>query len=127
MHYINKLLKTVLVIEEDELTRSAITKFLTKRYYNVFAIDDGWMGIKLAHEYKPDLIFCSTNLGSINGFDILRRLRSTYLTARIPFIFIASEPDIEDRVLALQLGANGYMTKPVMFDDLCTAISSQFD
>ena len=74
---------------------------------------DGAQGIELALRAPPHLILCDLFMPGIDGFGVLARLRAEPVTAGIPFVFITSSTDPGDSRLGFQLGANGYVTKPI--------------
>jgi DNA-binding response OmpR family regulator len=61
----------------------------------------------------------------LNGFAVLKNLRENLATAKIYFIFFTADNDPKSRVLALQFGANDYLTKPVDINELLDLISYQ--
>ena len=119
--------KLILIIEDDQIFRAIIFDLLELENFNVISAQDGFLGLKLAKQFKPDLILCDINIPQLNGYGVLNRLREDSTIAKTPFIFLTSDSDTESRSQAMQLGANDYLTKPVKFSTLLDAIDNQFN
>jgi len=118
--------KLILIIEDDEIFRSIIFDLLELENFNVISAQDGFLGLKLAKQFNPDLILCDINIPHLNGYEVLNKLREDLTIANIPFIFITSDRDTKSRSHAMQLGANDYLTKPVKIRTLLESIAHQF-
>jgi CheY-like chemotaxis protein len=115
----------VLVIEDDETLRSNLFELLEMEEFNVISAEDGCSGLQLAKEIHPNLIFCDINMPKLNGFEVLNKLREDVTTAKIPFIFHTADTDPDSQRRAMQLGANGYLTKPVTIGKLLETVTNQ--
>jgi CheY-like chemotaxis protein len=113
----------VLLIEDDEMVRSNLFELLELEDFNVLSAADGFSGLQLAKELQPDLILCDLSMSDFDGFEVLQKLREDVVTAKIPFIFHTSETDYYTQRQAIQLGANGYLTKPVTFEKLLETVT----
>ena len=116
--------KKILVIDNDEYSLLLISDFLILNNFQAIAAADGNLGLQLAREQKPDLIICDINMPAPNGYEVLRQLRRDPATANIIVLFLTFETDIASRRQALQLGANGYLSKPVDLNELLSAIAT---
>ena len=116
--------KKILVIDNDEYSLLLISDFLIFNNFQAIAAANGNLGLQLAREQKPDLIICDINMPPPNGYEVLRQLRSDPATANIIVLFLTFETDIASRRQALQLGANGYLSKPVDLNELLSAIAT---
>lgn len=120
-------MKKILVIEDDEAFRSTLCDFLSLFDFEVIDAEDGLIGLKLATEQQPDLIICDVNMPGINGYEVLKEVRSNEATVKTPFLFLTSETDAEKRAYALKLGANAYLNKSVQLNELLTAVETQYN
>jgi DNA-binding response OmpR family regulator len=118
--------KLILIIEDDEIFRSIIFDLLELENFNVISAQDGFLGLKLAKQFNPDLILCDINIPHLNGYEVLNKLREDLTIANTPFIFITCDTDTKSRYQAMQLGANDYLTKPVRISTLLESIAHQF-
>lgn len=108
-------MKTALVIEDCFEIRENLSEILELAGYNVIAIDNGKQGVETAITEKPDFILCDILMPQVNGYDVLRELRSDPAAATIPFIFVTASAEKREMELALTMGVDGYIRKP--FDD----------
>ena len=115
----------ILLIEDDELTRSIFLEFLELENFNAIGAEDGLVGLQMAQDYKPDLILCDINMPRLDGHQVLKGLRDRIDTARIPFIFLTANTNPINRIRALNLGANDYLIKPIDLRRLLAAINRQ--
>ncbi|HXG91778.1 MAG TPA: response regulator [Blastocatellia bacterium] len=111
----------ILVIEDDEYSRDALAHLLASEGYNTQSASDGESGLTKAREMRPDVIVLDLNLPGINGKQVIKTIRDDESLKKIPILIVTGE-DNEARA-AVDLGADGYLTKPVEFDDLIREIS----
>lgn len=120
-------LKNILVIEDDEYSCLIIERFLKLHGFNVMKAENGFIGLLLAKEQLPDLIVCDIKMPVLDGYGVLENLRKNLKTAKIPLFFITFYTDSESMIRAFQLGANGYLTKPVDMNELVRKIKNQLN
>lgn len=99
----------ILLIEDDTSTCSLITAFLTGNGYRVTVAYNGMGGLSLAASICPDVVLLDLGLPDIDGYEVLRQLRC-WCTA--PIIIISARTMEQDKVTALDMGADDYITKP---------------
>lgn len=99
----------ILLIEDDKSICSYITTSLSGNGYRVITALSGKEGISLAASFCPDVILLDLGLPDIDGCDVLRQLRSW---SSISVIVISARTKEQDKVTALDLGADDYITKP---------------
>jgi signal transduction histidine kinase len=116
---------TVLVIEDDELTRENIVEGLTYSGYFLLDAPNGRVGVSLAKEHLPDLIVCDINMPEMNGYEVLMQLRAMPETSNIPFIFLTAQTDRTSMREGMKLGADDYISKPFEHHELVEAIETR--
>lgn len=99
----------ILLIEDDKSICSYITTTLSGNGYRVITALSGKEGVSLAASFCPDVILLDLGLPDIDGCDVLRQLRSW---SSISVIVISARVQEQDKVMALDLGADDYITKP---------------
>ncbi|MDE6924834.1 MAG: response regulator [Acetatifactor sp.] len=99
----------ILLIEDDKSICSYITTSLSGNGYRVITALSGKEGVSLAASFCPDVILLDLGLPDIDGCDVLRQLRSW---SSISVIVISARTKEQDKVTALDLGADDYITKP---------------
>jgi two-component system, chemotaxis family, sensor histidine kinase and response regulator PixL len=115
----------ILVVEDSITTRHALTLALQKVGYQVFQAKDGQEGIEqLQHQAGIQLVICDVEMPRVNGFEFLRHCQQRSTLAGIPVITLTSRNDAQTRLLASQLGAAAYMTKPYMEHKLLVMVAN---
>lgn len=110
-------------IIEDEKNISDMIKYnLEKDGYEVYTAYDGQEGIELIEAQELDLLLLDIMLPNIDGLDICKRVRQKM---EIPIIIISAKADEFDKVLALELGADDYVTKPFSMREVMARIKAR--
>src|SRR5687768_11362386 len=105
----------VLVVEDEPQMRRFIRSSLTSHGYRLVECDTGREAIALATSHNPDLILLDLGLPDADGLDITREVRTW---SRTPIIVISARGREEDKVIALDAGADDYVTKPFGVNEL---------
>lgn len=108
----------ILAIEDDPVFARTLVDMIRRKGYRALAAGDGESGLYLARQYRPTGILLDVMLPGIDGWDVLTRLRQEPATRRIPVHFVSAT---DDTARAQQLGAVGFLTKPVERDALLGA------
>ncbi len=114
---INKL--SVLLVEDELAISNFISTVLTHNDYNVIKAENGWNAIKLATSYCPDLILLDLGLPDMDGIEVLKNIRGW---SNIPIIVVSARGHEREKVEALDLGADDYITKPFGTSELLARI-----
>ena len=110
----------VLLIEDDSATAQSIELMLKSESFNVYTTDLGEEGVDLGKLYEYDIILLDLNLPDMSGFEVLRSLRVSKV--KTPILILSGLAGIEDKVKGLGFGADDYMTKPFLKDELVARI-----
>lgn len=113
---------TVLVIEDEENLLQNISSILDLYGFTVLQASNGEQGLQLANKL-PNIIVCDVMMEGLNGFDVIKQLRSNPATQHIPFIFLTALVDVNEKEKGMALGAQAYLTKPFVTKDLVKAIN----
>lgn len=105
-------LKKVLVLDDDQMTLSLV-KMALKEKYEVVALSQAAEAYNVALDTSPDLLILDLNMPNIDGFEILDQFKSHPILSSIPIICLSGEKSYEARKQAREMGASGFMTKPV--------------
>ena len=114
---------TILVVEDDTVTATLITRILTANGYSVRHAPDR-DGIVAGLKSSPDLVVLDVQMPDANGFDILNRIRQHPLLKDMPVLMLTSLGALDDILKGLKLGANGYLTKPAKSKALLDAVKT---
>lgn len=112
----------ILAVDDDEDDLLLITQALELFSFSFIAASNGLTAIQLAQTQKPDLILLDIVLRGLSGIEVLRQLKSNPQTLTIPVIAVTVLARQEDRDRILSAGADAYMSKPYMVDDLDSLI-----
>jgi len=115
----------ILVIEDTDVTRNLIVRTLEKDYL-ILATDNGMDGVRLAQEQQPHLVLCDISMPEMDGYEVLRALRSHPGTQNTPFVFLTALADREHMRSGMNLGADDYLTKPFSLNELREAVAAAF-
>jgi two-component system, cell cycle response regulator DivK len=111
-------MKRILIVEDNEMNRDALSRRLSRRGYEVLMASDGQQGLAAAHAQTPDLILMDLGLPEIDGWECTRRLKSDARTNPIPIIALSAHAMVGDREKALRAGCDDFDTKPIDFANL---------
>jgi len=106
----------LLIVEDEKKTGEYLTKGLTEAGFVVDLADNGLNGYHLAMTGDYDLIILDIMLPDVNGWDIVRMLRSA--NKGMPILLLTALGTIEHRVKGLELGADDYLVKPFALEEL---------
>jgi two-component system KDP operon response regulator KdpE len=109
----------VLVVDDEEQIRRALRSVLGARHYDVSLAATGEEALEMAVEHTPDLVVLDLTLPGISGLDVCRELR-TWLTA--PILVLSVRDSDEDKIAALDFGADDYLTKPFSIGELLARV-----
>ncbi|WP_055711132.1 response regulator [Streptomyces torulosus] len=105
----------VLVVEDDPQLVRALIINLQARQYGVDAAPDGATALRLAAARQPDVVLLDLGLPDMDGVEVIEALRGW---TRVPIMVLSARQASEEKVAALDAGADDYITKPFSMDEL---------
>ncbi|XBB65640.1 response regulator transcription factor [Nocardioides sp. WV_118_6] len=109
----------VLVVDDDPAIRRTLAINLRARDYDVETAGDGRSALQAVDERMPDVILLDLGLPDLDGVTVLRRLRTF---TQVPVIVVSARTGSDDKVEALDLGADDFVTKPFVIEELLARI-----
>ncbi|TMD10296.1 MAG: response regulator [Chloroflexi bacterium] len=106
-------LPRILVVDDIRANSMLIEAYLKPMGYEVMTVDSGLGALELARESPPDLVLLDVRLPDLDGFEVCRKLREEQATSLVPIVMVTSLNATEDRVKALEAGADDFLSKPV--------------
>ncbi|HLG30618.1 MAG TPA: response regulator transcription factor [Candidatus Brocadiales bacterium] len=103
---------TILVIDDEKDLIELVRYNLENDGFQVVSAADGYKGLRLAKETRPDLVLLDLMLPGINGLEVCRSLKKNDETSGIPVIMLTAKGTEADIVAGLEMGADDYITKP---------------
>ncbi len=111
----------IYIVEDDLSISTLLQEYIAKYGFEVTAVEDFEKIMIGFNEYDPDLVLLDVNLPKFDGFYWCKKIRQQ---SKIPIIFISARDSGMDQVMALESGADDYMTKPFYFDVVIAKIKS---
>lgn len=105
----------VLVVEDDAPVRNLIITTLKTHEYKYLTAKNGAEAILMASSHNPDVVFLDLGLPDMDGIEVIRQIRSW---SNMPIIVISARGDDNDKIQALDMGADDYLTKPFSVEEL---------
>jgi two-component system KDP operon response regulator KdpE len=115
------MVERVLVVDDDETIRRTLRINLRARGYEVEVVASGRDALSTVEDAPPDLVILDLGLPDLDGVEVLRRLRRT---SRVPVVVLSARQQSDDKVEALDEGADDYVTKPFGMDELMARVRS---
>ena len=110
----------VLVVDDDPAICRTLSINLRARDYEVETAGDGRSALQIVDERMPDVILLDLGLPDLDGVEVIRRLRGS--GSRVPIVVLSSRNGETEKVEALDLGADDYVTKPFHMEELLARI-----
>lgn len=111
--------KKILIIEDELKIARFLELELKYEGYEIEQCHDGRSGLQKALAKEFDLILLDIMLPSMNGIEVLRKLRQS---TEVPVIMLTAKDEVIDKVMGLDMGANDYVTKPFAIEELLARI-----
>ena len=115
----------VLAVDDVPLNLILIQKMLVKFKFQVRTAGNGVQALEAVAAQKPDLILLDLMMPVMDGFEVIRRLREAPATAGIRIVILSALNSNEDIVRGYQLGANDFITKPIILEKLLNCVATQ--
>lgn len=106
---------SVLIVEDDRAVRSLIQTTLDTQGYHFITAENGHSAVMQAQTHRPDVILLDLGLPDIDGALVIERIRAM---ATVPIIVVSARADDQDKIAALDAGADDYLTKPFNVEEL---------
>ena len=105
--------RTIAVIDDNDDNRFIFHMFL-EDHHDVVEFSDGERAIAEMKKYRPDVVFLDISLPDVDGIEILRRIRADESLRPLPVVALTAHAMLGDRKRFLELGFDGYFSKPIM-------------
>lgn len=117
------MIPNILVIEDDQDIREYLKDLLTENNYTTHTEEKGVAGIEYFKKNEPDLVLLDLALPDIEGESVCVEIKKNY--PNIPIIILTARDNVEDKIKNLNLGADDYITKPFIADELLARIKAR--
>ena len=110
----------LLVVEDEKKLNDLITKKLEKEYYGVDSCFDGEEAVRYVEGTEYDAIILDIMLPKLDGFEVIKGIRAK--KNKVPILLLTARDNIDDKVKGLDYGADDYLVKPFIFEELMARI-----
>ncbi|WP_295811369.1 ATP-binding protein [uncultured Nitratireductor sp.] len=118
---------TIVVVDDEPINLQVLRNVLLPQGYRVICADNGRAGIEAVREHKPDLVVLDVMMNDLSGLDVARTLRRQFSLIDLPIIMVTARSRTRDMISGFEAGANDYVVKPFVKDELLTRISTLID
>jgi DNA-binding NtrC family response regulator len=115
----------LLLVDDEVLFTTNLSKLLTRRGYDVTAVNNGEQALQIVQEHEFDVVILDQQMPGMDGIAVLRNLKSTVPDLEV--IMLTGHGSVEMGITGLQLGAYDFIRKPIALNDLEEKIASAFD
>ncbi|MEB3341166.1 response regulator transcription factor [Okeania sp.] len=117
--------KKILIVDDEDSLRTVLRRHLEFQGYKVTDANSAIDALSILEKENHDLIVSDIMMPEMDGLEFCQRLRSSNLGQLIPFIFLSSKGELEDRIVGLSIGADDYINKPFEMRELVAKIEAQ--
>lgn len=115
----------VLVVDDVPLNTMLVEKMLAKFNFRIRKASNGQLAMEEIAKEKPDLILLDLLMPVMDGFEVLQKVRENPETEKIRIVILSALNSNEDIVKGYQLGANDFITKPIIMEKLVNCVATQ--
>jgi PAS domain S-box-containing protein len=117
--------KTILIVDDDKLLRLTTRKALANQGYTLLEAENGQQALSMAREHHPDLILMDVNMPVLDGLETCRMLKSDPELASVFVVIVSgSRVDSDSQAAGLDIGADGYLIRPIPNRELLARVQS---
>jgi len=114
----------ILIVDDNQQNVDLLVYFLKPQQYDLVTATNGEQALELIEKEKPDIILLDIMLPGINGFEVCESVKTNSQTRFIPVIMITALKELKDKVKALEVGADDFISKPFENIELLTRVKS---
>ncbi len=114
----------VLAVDDVPLNLLLVEKMLSRFKFQVRKASNGRIAMEEVARQKPDLILLDLLMPEMDGFEVLKKLRQNQETSDIRIVILSALNSTEDIVKGYQLGANDFITKPIILEKLVNCVAT---
>jgi two-component system, OmpR family, response regulator len=114
------LAQTILVVDDEQTISQVVASYLRRDGFRAVTAADGPSAVEAAREHRPDLVVLDVMLPDMDGFDVIRRLRTA--ARPLPVVFLTARDATHDKITGLTLGGDDYVTKPFSLEEVLARI-----
>jgi len=121
---IDKEARARILVVDDEPTNIELIQGYLETEYDVVSACSGKEALETISEEKPDVVLLDIMMPEISGYEVCAKIKQDELTRFIPVIMVTALSEVEDKIKAIEAGADEFLTKPINSMELCTRVRS---
>lgn len=116
---------TILIVDDIPLNVLLIQKMLGKYHFNLVTANDGQAALDTISRGEVDLVLLDLMMPVMDGYEVIEHLRANEATKELPIVILSALNSNDDVKRGFDLGANDFITKPIIMDKLLDSIAKQ--
>ncbi|MFD2115213.1 ATP-binding protein [Paenibacillus yanchengensis] len=116
--------QTILVVDDDHASIKLLADALTESGYTFIVVDNGYEALEILKTHKVDCMLIDYMMSGMSGYELCKKVRKHHDILELPIIVLTSIMQHSDLMLSLHSGANDYLLKPIVIEDLLVRIQS---
>jgi len=116
--------RTILVVDDDQASIKLLADALTQSGYTFIVVDNGYDALEVLNTHKVDCMLIDYMMSGMSGYELCKKVRKHHDILELPIIVLTSIMQHSDLMLSLYSGANDYLLKPIVTEDLLVRIQS---
>lgn len=121
---IDKEERARILVVDDEPTNIELIQGYLETEYDVVSACGGKEALEKISEEKPDVVLLDIMMPEISGYEVCAKIKQDELTRFIPVVMVTALSEVEDKIKAIEAGADEFLTKPINGMELCTRVRS---
>jgi DNA-binding response OmpR family regulator len=113
----------IMLIDDDRSLQTLVEQILQREGYDFCCASDGRVGLEMVRKERPDLLILDVMLPDVNGFELCEMIREE--KRKVSIIFLTAKGDIVDKSIGFKAGADDYLVKPFLAEELLLRIKAQ--
>ncbi len=119
---------TILVVDDEPINLQVVANHLSLQNYAIIQANNGIEALeKLNNGLRPDLIVLDIMMPKMSGYEVCRKIRQQFPANEIPVVMLTAKNQVSDLVAGLEAGANDYVTKPILKNELLARIKTHIN
>ena len=119
------LVAPILIVDDEPVVRALFARVLQEAGYTALEAADGIEALELLERHEVALVLLDSTMPRLDGAGVIRAMRARPATRTLPVILVTAKANLEDRVAGLEAGADDYLAKPVVLDELVARVGAQ--
>lgn len=123
-HPTEQLQGKILVADDENVNLQVLLNHLTFEGYEVVTANDGEQALKLLTASTYDLVILDVMMPTMSGFEVCSTIRQDYTLTELPVLMLTANNQLQDKLVAFQVGANDYLSKPCDKEELLARVNT---